>query len=81
MRALTCLMPARAACLLTCACLLALLLVWTEQVNDPDSCTALGLQMAVPRTPAHLAAMVRQHGTKFFSTVPGVFGIKVGSYI
>ena len=40
--------------------------------TDWDSCKAMGLQMVVPRTRAHLNGLLAQFGSSYFSTAPGV---------
>jgi hypothetical protein len=46
----------------------------TAGAADADTCKQLGLQLVVPRTAAHFAAMLQRHGTGFFSIVPGIVG-------
>merc|ERR1712046_264027 len=52
----------------------------TSKISDSDSCRELGLQLVIPRTEAHFAAMIRQFGPKYFSIVPGIYGLKPGDY-
>jgi cysteine-rich repeat protein len=40
--------------------------------TSTDSCTAVGLQMVVPRTRAHMAALITRYDMAYFSAVPGV---------
>ena len=46
----------------------------TYRFDDPNSCTAMGLQLAVWRTEDHMHAMLHKYGTKFFATAPGIYG-------
>ena len=50
------------------------------RVSDGDSCADVGMQLAVPRTSAHFASMLKQFGKKFFKVVPGVYGDRPGDY-
>ena len=52
----------------------------TSRYDQRNSCTEVGLQLAVPRTKAHLEAMFARYGASFFHTVPGVYGIAAGDY-
>lgn len=52
----------------------------TTSYSEANSCTALGLQMVIPRTEAHLNAMWTKYGSGYFATVPGVYGLAAGNY-
>ncbi len=52
----------------------------TSRFDQANSCTALGLKIAVPRTEAHLRAMHAKYGPSFFQTVPGVYGLAAGNF-
>lgn len=52
----------------------------TSRFDQANSCTAIGLQMAIPRTKAHLAALYKKYTATFFATVPGVYGLAAGNY-
>jgi hypothetical protein len=52
----------------------------TTRFDQANSCTAVGLNMAVPRTQAHLNAMFAKYGIAYFTTVPGVYGLAAGDY-
>ena len=45
----------------------------TYRSTDTNSCQALGLEMAVPRTKNHFRSMLNRYGTSYFGIVPGVF--------
>lgn len=49
----------------------------TSRYDAANNCTALGLQLAVWRTKAHMHAMLHKYGTQYFATVPGVYGTGV----
>ena len=51
--------------------------VSTNRYDTENNCTALGLQLAVWRTKAHMHAMLHRFGTQYFATVPGVYGTGV----
>lgn len=53
----------------------------TTRFDQANSCTAIGLQLAVPRTKAHLAALFKKYGASFFATVPGVYGLAAVSSV
>jgi hypothetical protein len=44
----------------------------TYRSSDPNSCQDVGLQMVVPRTKAHWAAMLNRYGHTYFSVLPGI---------
>ena len=46
----------------------------TTRYDQANSCTEMGLQLAVWRTEAHMHAMLHRYGTKYFAAVPGVYG-------
>jgi hypothetical protein len=52
----------------------------TTRFDQPNSCTAVGLKMAIPRTHAHLDAMYAKYGSGYFAVVPGVYGKAAGNY-
>lgn len=52
----------------------------TARVSDSDSCAEVGMQLAVPRTSAHFASMLKQFGKRYFKVVPGVYGDRPGDY-
>jgi hypothetical protein len=52
----------------------------TTAYTQPNSCDALGLHIAIPRTKAHLDAMVAKYGLGYMATVPGVYGKLAGNY-
>jgi hypothetical protein len=52
----------------------------TARFDEENSCTALGLKLAIPRTQAHLAALIAKYGNESFATVPGVYGLAAGDY-
>ena len=52
----------------------------TSRFDQPNSCTAMGLKIAIPRTKAHLTALVNKYTIAYFQTVPGVTGTKAGNY-
>lgn len=54
--------------------------VATTSYSEANSCTAVGLQMVIPRTAAHLNAMWTKYGSGYFKTVPGVYGLAAGNY-
>ncbi len=45
----------------------------TYKASDNDSCKELGMQMVVPRTEAHWAAMITVYGASYFGTIPGIY--------
>lgn len=52
----------------------------TSRFDQANSCTALGLNLVVARTAAHLAALFGKYGDGYFRTVPGVYGLAAGDY-
>jgi hypothetical protein len=52
----------------------------TARFDDPNSCSAVGLQMVVPRTLAHLNALYAKYGSSYFQFVPGIYGLAAGDY-
>ena len=52
----------------------------TFRYDAPNSCTAIGLQMIIPRTQAHLNALFAKYTIAYFSIVPGVYGLEAGNY-
>jgi hypothetical protein len=52
----------------------------TSRYDQPNSCTAIGLNIVVPRTLAHLTAMYAAYGSGYFAVVPGVYGLAAGNY-
>jgi len=44
----------------------------TYRSTDNNSCKALGMDIVIPRTQAHLNAMFTQYGSAYFNAVPGV---------
>jgi hypothetical protein len=50
----------------------------TSRVSDLDSCQQNGLQMVIPRTAAHFAAMIALFGKQYFKAVPGIYGLVKG---
>ena len=44
----------------------------TRRSTDANDCKALGLDMVVPRTEAHLASMVAHFGAEYFKVIPGI---------
>ena len=52
----------------------------TSRYDQANSCQAVGLQIAVPRTQAHLNAMFTKYGSDYFKVVPGVYGLAAGNY-
>jgi hypothetical protein len=51
----------------------------TARIADANSCQRMGMQMAVPRTPAHMLSMLHHFGAKYFASVPGVYGLFSGT--
>lgn len=47
----------------------------TTRFDQANSCTALGMNIAIPRTKAHLTALHTKYGAGYFQTVPGVYGL------
>jgi len=52
----------------------------TNRFDLPNSCTNIGLKIAIPRTQAHLNALVAKYTTTYFKTIPGVYGLAAGNY-
>jgi hypothetical protein len=52
----------------------------TTRFDQPNSCTAIGLKMVIPRTQAHMNALYNKYGMSYFSVVPGVHGLAAGNY-
>jgi len=52
----------------------------TNRFDQVNSCNAIGLQLVIPRTKAHLAALYKKYTAKYFATVPGVYGLAAGAY-
>jgi hypothetical protein len=52
----------------------------TTRYDQPNTCTALGMQLAIPRSQAHLDAMKNKYGMGYLAVVPGVYGIAAGNY-
>jgi hypothetical protein len=52
----------------------------TSRYDQANSCTAVGLQMVVPRTLAHLNALYAKYTMTYFQIVPGVYGLAAGNY-
>lgn len=52
----------------------------TSRFDQANSCTALGLQMVIPRTNAHLQALYAKYGAAYFQTIPGVYGKAAGNF-
>ncbi len=52
----------------------------TTRYDQANSCTALGLNMVIPRTQAHLNALFAKYTIAYFSIVPGVYGLAAGDY-
>jgi hypothetical protein len=45
----------------------------TGKNTDPNSCNAIGMQMAVPRSEGHFRSMLAEFGEDYFHIVPGVY--------
>ncbi|MFO0665395.1 MAG: fibrinogen-like YCDxxxxGGGW domain-containing protein [Polyangiaceae bacterium] len=52
----------------------------TTRFDQANSCQAVGLNLAVPRTLAHLTAMFNKYTISHFKIVPGVYGLAAGNY-
>ncbi len=52
----------------------------TSRYDQANSCTAIGLKLAIPRTQAHLDALYAKYGINYFKVVPGVYGLAAGNY-
>lgn len=53
--------------------------LFTSRFDDVNSCQALGLQIVVPRTKAHVDALVAKYTLNAFSFIPGVYGLVGGN--
>jgi hypothetical protein len=54
--------------------------ITTSRFDEPNSCTAIGLKMVIPRTLAHLQALYAKYTGGYFQTIPGVYGLAAGNY-
>lgn len=52
----------------------------TSKSSDANGCTAVGMQIAVPRTKSHFAAMIDKFGRDYFKFVPGIVGLEQGDF-
>lgn len=50
----------------------------TYRYTDNNTCKALGMDIAVPRTQAHISAMLARYGTGYFTVVPGIYKTTAG---
>ena len=44
----------------------------TYRSTDNNSCKALGMDIVIPRTQAHLNALLTRYDSSYFATVPGI---------
>lgn len=51
----------------------------TTRFDEANSCDAVGLHMAIPRTQAHLNALLARYGMEYFQVVPGIYGLVSGT--
>lgn len=52
----------------------------TCRFDAANSCTALGMNLAIPRSKAHFKAMVARYGSAYFAVLPGVYSTASGNY-
>ena len=52
--------------------------ITTHHYAADNTCKQYGMDIVVPRTAQHYAAMLSKYGPTYFSVVPGVFGSKSG---